>query len=71
MPYRYDHGQTFFNNEKGFRIQVQYPNIVRTVEQTQAVGIHALIGNIGGYIGLFLGNEYLVYHFHNKLKTMI
>ena len=32
-----------------------YPNLMKLISQNQSVNIHALIGNIGGYIGLFLG----------------
>ena len=36
-------------------ISVIYPNLMKLISQNQSVNIHALIGNIGGYIGLFLG----------------
>ena len=36
-------------------IYVSYPDKWKIITQSQAVDIHALIGNIGGYIGLFLG----------------
>ena len=49
------------NKTKGFTIYVTYPsNNVKRVRQSQAVDVHALIGNIGGYIGLFVGNSCLV-----------
>ena len=39
-----------------FRIDIWYSaERVKVITQTQAVDEHALIGNIGGYIGLFLG----------------
>ena len=34
---------------------VTYPSKGKTITQLQEVDAHALIGNIGGYIGLFLG----------------
>ena len=39
-------------------IVVTYPDKWKIITQSQAVDIHALIGNIGGYIGLFLGTIY-------------
>ena len=38
--------------------QITYPEsseFIRIITQSKEVDIHALIGNIGGYIGLFLG----------------
>ena len=59
VPYRYS--KSPFAKEKGFSIDVNYPsNNVKTVRQSQAVDVHTLIGNIGGYIGLFMGNLCLV-----------
>ena len=37
-------------------MDIFYPEEVRLVKQSKEVDVHALIGNIGGYIGLFLGN---------------
>ena len=37
---------------------VIYPNEIKIITQSKEIDGHALIGNIGGYIGLFLGNEY-------------
>ena len=34
---------------------ITYPKTTRLVTQFKSVDLHALIGNIGGYIGLFLG----------------
>ena len=41
-----------------FPLIIYYPDKVKYVTQYQAIDIHALIGNIGGYIGLFLGNSF-------------
>ena len=41
---------------KMYQIFLEYPTKGKTVTQLQEVDIHSLIGNIGGYIGLFLGN---------------
>ena len=49
----------FFNNfpkKKGsLSIMIGYPEQVKIITQSQAVDVHTIIGNIGGYIGLFLG----------------
>ena len=36
-------------------LQIAYPAKVKIITQQEAIDIHALIGNIGGYIGLILG----------------
>ena len=38
-----------------YPIMISYPKKMKIITQQQAIDIHALIGNIGGYIGLFLG----------------
>ena len=38
-----------------YPFHVSYPDKMKIITQNQAIDIHALIGNIGGYIGLFLG----------------
>ena len=47
---------------------VQYPEEIKIITQSKEVDVHALIGNIGGYIGLFLGNllQYITYHFDGQ-----
>ena len=44
-------------NENEFGIFVQYPEEFKVIIQSQAVDSHSLVGNIGGYIGLFLGRK--------------
>ena len=44
-----------FNLSDTFSIGMTYPKQAKIVAQTRAVDYHSLIGNIGGYIGLFLG----------------
>ena len=38
-----------------FGVGIVYPEQMKIISQSQAVDFHSLIGNIGGYIGLFLG----------------
>ena len=39
-----------------------FPKIIRIITLSKEVDIHALIGNIGGYLGLFLGNLIIRYN---------
>ena len=50
-----------FKSSPMFTLEIEYPKHVKDISQEQKIDHHALIGNIGGYIGLFLG--ILVYHF--------
>ena len=48
--------QTFeYFNSTTLGIAIFYPSLMKQISQTQYVDAHTLIGNIGGYIGLFLG----------------
>ena len=47
-------------NETWFSIGVVYPEQIKVISQSQAVDFHSLVGNIGGYIGLFLGIVVLI-----------
>ena len=44
-----EHGELVFGFVVGF------PGQIKLITQSQAVDINSFIGNIGGYIGLFLG----------------
>ena len=35
---------------------------MKIIQQSKEVDIHSLIGNIGGYVGLFLGNDATLLH---------
>ena len=48
-----EEGQAEVNSTWAFAMI--YPEYVRVITQSKEVDIHSLIGNIGGYIGLFLG----------------
>ena len=47
-------------NPKKFPISVYFPSKGKTITQLQEVDVHTLIGNIGGYIGLFLGMTFKI-----------
>ena len=38
-----------------YPLHIGFPKNMKMITQKKALDIHALIGNIGGYIGLFLG----------------
>ena len=53
-----------------FPIYISFPDQIKVISQSQAVDIHSLIGNIGGYIGLFLGKVFIcfIYIRHKLLQ---
>ena len=40
------------------QIQIFYPDALKIITQHKEIGTHTFIGNIGAYIGLFLGKTY-------------
>ena len=49
--------EDFHSNADEFIIGIIYPHYFRSIELSKEVDIHSLIGNVGGYVGLFLGNR--------------
>ena len=45
--------------KKPWTFIMTYPEYIRIITQSKDVDIHALIGNIGGYVGLFLGIDFV------------
>ena len=41
--------------DSSWYIRIYYPEEVKIITQSKDVDVHSLIGNIGGYLGLFLG----------------
>ena len=41
----------------GFLYAINYPEEIKIITQSKEVDGNSLIGNIGGYIGLFLGRH--------------
>ena len=59
-------------DQNWFLIQIQYPDEYKQIKMVKAVDIHSAIGNSGGYIGLFLGNVFLLFgRFDNVLKYQL
>ena len=48
-------GDDPYNPKEELRIYVTYPEEVKTIEMHKEVDFHSLVGNIGGYLGLFMG----------------
>ena len=53
-------GRPITSNESVFRVSVVYPGKMRIVTQHRLIDVQVLIGNIGGYIGLFLGKQVIL-----------
>ena len=53
----HDTVEDFHSNADEFIIGIIYPHYFRSIELSKEVDIHSLIGNVGGYVGLFLGNR--------------
>ena len=44
---------------KIWSVDIQFLNEVRVITQSKEVDFHTLVGNIGGYLGLFLGKLFI------------
>ena len=44
--------------EEDWQIYIQYPEDIKMIIQDKEIDIHGLIGNCGGYLGLFLGTDF-------------
>ena len=45
---------------ENLKVIYSYPTSAKVIHQVRSIDLHALIGNIGGYIGLFLGKNYSI-----------
>ena len=43
------------NTYRDWSVHINFPEEVKTIIQSKEVDIHSLIGNVGGYLGLFMG----------------
>ena len=58
LAYKHNIEDSYTSYTKGsFAVSVLFPDKKKVIRQSQAIDIHSLIGNIGGYIGLFLGKK--------------
>ena len=51
----FDFNATAENGELMTGFGLEFPEQIKIITQSKAVDINSFIGNIGGYIGLFLG----------------
>ena len=57
--YPKDYGQTWkttYTQPSWYSLIINYPDKMKVITQVQAVDFQALVGYVGGYVGLFLGN---------------
>ena len=47
--------------DSDWSLSIFYPEEVKIITQSKDVDVHSLIGNIGGYLGLFLGTSFNFY----------
>ena len=57
LAYRYGKTESNAYMTDGVKFYVSYPDKWKIITQSQKVDVHTLIGNMGGYIGLFLGKK--------------
>ena len=51
-------GKKNYGQKEKWYFTLYYPKEVKIITQSKEVDFHALIGNIGGYLGLFLGKKF-------------
>ena len=53
--------ETLKAHRHSWNLLIRYPkNWIKVIQQSKEVDAHSLIGNIGGYVGLFLGNYIMI-----------
>ena len=57
-------------SQRMWRITILDPEEVKIITQSKEVDVHSLIGNIGGYIGLFLGNIQVYEYFDLEIMFL-
>ena len=60
LSFKYNNRMKPIDQLEWYPLHISYPENIKLVTQSQAIDAHALIGNIGGYIGLFLGMFWLI-----------
>ena len=54
-------GESLQAHHHVWNLLIRYPrNWIKVIQQSKEVDAHSLIGNIGGYVGLFLGNKIMI-----------
>ena len=57
LQYKYDESayDVNYDGSEWFWLFIDMPHRFKEITQTRALDVHSLVGNCGGYIGLFLG----------------
>lgn len=69
MPYidfKYNFANGVFGRPDGYMLYFNYPLKAKFVTNSKDVDVHSLLGNVGGYIGLFLGKSHLTLSYLNE-----
>ena len=45
------------SSEEFVTFKISFPKEIKIIRQTKAVNFQSFVGNVGGYIGLFLGKH--------------
>ena len=61
----------YVENDTSIWLTIEYPLQIKMITQAQSVDLHALIGSIGGYIGLFLGRNLINVTFFSNILILI
>ena len=56
IRYTFDELEVDWYGSDWFWISIRFPDIFMEIVQVRAVDVQTVIGNAGGYVGLFLGN---------------
>ena len=57
-------------SKEKWHITILFPEEIKIITQSKEVDVHALVGNIGGYIGLFLGKKLLNTYCNNSYSFL-
>ena len=57
IRYAFYESDVDYEGSDWFWIMVRFPDTFMEIVQVRAVDIQTVIGNAGGYVGLFLGND--------------
>ena len=67
ITYKHYYLSNVENSTKTYDLWISYPQVGKVINQLREIDEHTLIGNIGGYIGLFLGK----YYYSNFTKSIL
>lgn len=71
MRYTTQTGGKNYQQRREWSFTLYYPKEVKVIAQSKEVDFHSLIGNIGGYIGLFLGMIEILQKYLNMINNFL